>query len=340
VNAPQDMVHTEVIAIVVGNGTQPGNVSVSVSLIGNVACRPLLAAVSEDQNTTRDIVTGPIVVATQQSTRLDFIELGMRADEVRNTSRQYTVNCLPGGPHSFQIIVNAASGFPDPDVTNNQDQNHPTVSVCCPDLDADGIANGMDTCPALVNPSQTDTDGDGSGDACDDDDDNDEVSDELEDQCGSDRVNSGKIPERIDGAFAGVDDDGDTQIDEPLPLASASYDCDQDGYTGQRESHIFGVSGRDQDPCGNDGWPSDLVGDGQSSVFTVSDMGSFVAPVRRLDTSAGDPQFDVRWDLNPGTISGEQINLSDLAALISTTSGYPPMLAGHRAFGQTCPWAP
>jgi len=166
------------------------------------------------------------------------------------------------------------------------------------------------------------------------------VSDALEGQCGSDSANSGRVPERIDGAFAGADDDGDTQIDEPLPPGSSSYDCDRDGYTGQRESQIFGISVGDQDPCGTNGWPSDLVGGAQSSALTVADLGSFVAPIRRLNTSPGDWQFKARWDLIPGTTSGEQINLMDVAALISATSGYPPMLDGERAFGKTCPWAP
>ena len=37
------------------------------------------------------------------------------------------------------------------------------------DLDLDGIPDSVDNCPAIPNPSQTDTDGDGAGDACDDD---------------------------------------------------------------------------------------------------------------------------------------------------------------------------
>ena len=34
------------------------------------------------------------------------------------------------------------------------------------DFDCDGIANGLDNCPAVANPDQKDTDGNGIGDAC------------------------------------------------------------------------------------------------------------------------------------------------------------------------------
>ncbi len=58
--------------------------------------------------------------------------------------------------------------------------------VCDPltDSDGDGIADGIDNCPATSNADQLDTDGDGIGDACDPltDSDDDGVSDDL-DQC-------------------------------------------------------------------------------------------------------------------------------------------------------------
>jgi len=43
------------------------------------------------------------------------------------------------------------------------------------DLDGDGITDGADNCPSIVNPPQDDYDGDGEGDACDDDIDDDGV---------------------------------------------------------------------------------------------------------------------------------------------------------------------
>ncbi|RMG18507.1 MAG: hypothetical protein D6729_06975, partial [Deltaproteobacteria bacterium] len=47
----------------------------------------------------------------------------------------------------------------------------------CLDGDGDGVCDGEDNCPLVVNADQTDTDGDGAGDACDSDDDGDGVDD-------------------------------------------------------------------------------------------------------------------------------------------------------------------
>jgi hypothetical protein len=340
VDAPQDLLHTEPITITVTNGLVPTDVSVSVSLIGSALCLPLLTPKGADADTTGDIVTGPIVVAGQQSTRLDFSERLVGAGAARTSVREYTLKCPAGGPYSMQIIVNAASTNPDPDITNNQDQNHPLVTVCCPDLDGDSVPNGDDNCPTTPSLDQTDTDVDSLGDACDTDDDNDGSPDELEGLCGSDSLRHDQVPERIDGVFAGVDDDGDQAIDEELPAAASPYDCDQDGYVGARETHIFGGAATgDQDPCGAGGWPSDLVPGGpQPNALTLEDLGSFVAPARRLGALPGDTNFEVRWDLVPDVAAGNEINYIDLAALISGSSGYPPMFAGERALGRSCPW--
>jgi hypothetical protein len=70
------------------------------------------------------------------------------------------------------------------------------------------------------------------------DDDCDGVSDTLESGCGSDPLTPLSRPERTDGAYAGVDDDGDVDIDEPLPPGSEPYDCDGDGFTGTREAYV------------------------------------------------------------------------------------------------------
>jgi CSLREA domain-containing protein len=152
--------------------------------------------------------------------------------------------------------------------------------------------------------------------------------------CGSDSGNAGSIPERTDGPFAGVSDDGDAQVDEPLPPGSSNYDCDGDGYTGNTESD---VTTSDQDACGFNGWPSDLSPDG-SNIANLQDLASFIAPVRRLGSSSGQANFSVRWDVVPGAAAGKSINLQDMAALLTGTTGYPPMFDGQRAFGRPCPW--
>jgi hypothetical protein len=213
-----------------------------------------------------------------------------------------------------------------------------------PDADNDGVSDAVDNCPLVFNPApQANTDGDTQGNACDADDDNDKVYDDDEANCGGNSTNAAIRPERTD--LTG-DDNLNGQTNEALPPGSENYDCDGDGFKGSAENSIFsGAGGRDQDPCGNNGWPADLLSTGASTnKLDIQDLASFVAPDRHLNTSPGNPLYSVRWDLVPGTTVGDHINVTDLAALTSGPTGYPAMFApvppatGGRAFGLTCPW--
>ncbi|HSP56623.1 MAG TPA: S8 family serine peptidase [Dehalococcoidia bacterium] len=262
-------------------------------------------------------------------------------------------------------------------------------------LEATGVpltdpANGI-TRPRVNALAALDIDSDGLLNPADPDDDNDGVADELEFACGADSLNAGIRPERLDGAFAGVDDDGDTQVDEALPPGAVGSDCDGDGYKGSAESGNplcgngkndddksypaypgplvaddgvvddgcpggpaqvgafseaqFNVGLTDQDPCGTNGWPSDFASGGvpnSTNRINVLDLTSFLAPVRRLDTSPGHPNFNARWDLTPGHgFFPNWIVVDDLTALLAGPSGNPPMIGGVRAFGgPACPWPP
>jgi hypothetical protein len=216
------------------------------------------------------------------------------------------------------------------------------------DADKDCIPDSSDNCPNDANDDQDDADGDGIGDACDSGDtDFDSVSDETEYRCRSPRDDGSLVPERVDGPFTGTNDDGDWLIDEALPVGARGTDCDGDGFTGLAERHVFGgLTNRDQDSCGTDGWPADLDWSGAplDSVnrITVTDLTSFLAPVRYLGTDVGTITGDVRWDLARGAgIFGTDINVSDLTALIAGPTAYPPMLGGVRAMGgPVCPWPP
>ena len=286
------------------------------------------------------------------------------------------------------------------------------VFVASMDFDGDGVLDFLDNCPTNLNTDQNNTDkalnvagwnvvADELGNACDTDDDGDGLLDAaeaaipcrllpdcdhdgqwdiLEAPCGSYPMDPGSRPERIDGVFAGVDDDGDTQVDEPLPTGAASSDCDRDGYTGSAEAGtplcgngknddgvVFGGSDdgvvddgcpggpapaglyseaqfniglTDQDPCGANGWPADLSG--SDNKITLVDITSFVAPApKKLNTSPGAPGFNPRWDLSPGGPGSNWIVLQDLTSLVAGATAYPPMLGGVRAFnGPACPWAP
>jgi hypothetical protein len=181
------------------------------------------------------------------------------------------------------------------------------------------------------------------------DDDGDGVNDLEEDACGGDPYNPAVRPERIDGAFAGTSDDGDVWIDELLPTASGSLDCDGDGWTGNQEAQIFGTSGTmsDQDPCGNNGWPADLQANNQ---LNIGDFNSFLSPPRPDDSfnkfghTVPDPNDPAirRWNLLPDAI----INVGDLNALnpaVLAPTASPPLFSGQPAFfanGGQCPFPP
>ncbi len=124
-----------------------------------------------------------------------------------------------------------------------------------------------------------------------------------------------------------------SQVNCSTVVSGAVGDDDGDGFNNAVETYL-GTNPSVR--CGNTGWPADLVSTGGSAnKLDLVDLSSFVAPVRKLDSSPGDPPFNVRWDLKPGKIaSSETINLTDIAALVVLA---PPMLGGQRAFGQSCP---
>ena len=135
---------------------------------------------------------------------------------------------------------------------------------CHYDEDNDGVNEPPDNCPGLANPTQSNFDADAFGDACDTDidgdgilngsdaeADGDKVTNVDETNCGSDPNDSRRRPERVDGVFAGVSDDGDAQVDEALPPGATNSDCDGDGFKGSVEASVFPGGGNgDRDSCG------------------------------------------------------------------------------------------
>jgi hypothetical protein len=225
-------------------------------------------------------------------------------------------------------------------------------STCdVPDSDDDSIPDPVDNCPNVQNSSQRDNEQDGIGDKCDPDDDNAGVFDVDEIACGADPFVPSNRPERIDGQFNGTDDNGNGQIDEPPPPGAENYDCDGDGFSGVEENHVYAPETRaDQDPCGTHalppaitpatGWPADLAGGSFSMAkVNISDLASYVAPIRHINTDVSTLARDNRWDLVPGNGAiAHDINVQDLVKIVTT---FPPMLGGARAFnGPVCPWAP
>ena len=112
--------------------------------------------------------------------------------------------------------------------------------------DTDSRGDACDNCDFNYNPNQANFDGDSAGDVCDPDDDNDGTPDTTDPNDDNDMLDDATeaacggptpsllLPERLDGPFAGVDDNGNTVVDENVP-ADIPYDCDGDGYTSRAE---------------------------------------------------------------------------------------------------------
>jgi uncharacterized protein YkwD len=127
----------------------------------------------------------------------------------------------------------------------------------------------------------------------------------------------------------------------PTPSPAPNSDADGDGFTFAVESHL---GTNPSDSCGNPdsartgspslAWPADLANASANEV-DILDIATFVAPVRRFNTSPGEPGYDPRWDFVPGRgVFSEDINIADLNAVVTSA---PSMFGFQRAFnGPSC----
>lgn len=162
-------------------------------------------------------------------------------------------------------------------------------------------------------------------------------------------VHSGAGSSPVDGEPAqvcndGVDNDGDTTVDlldsgckPPTPMGLATADTDGDGWTDEEEIYIgTDALGRCEvgatTPPSSD-WPADLAAGGFSKdKANVSDVAAFVSS-GAFGTSPGNPNFNRRYDLAPGSTFGTWINLSDIVKLSTQTA---PMFSGKVFNGPVC----
>lgn len=192
-----------------------------------------------------------------------------------------------------------------------------------------------------------DSDADGVGDEADADDDDDGWTDV--DEAGA-RLCIGT--KNDDAGFDANDDranDGCPAFGLGESDCSGSMDDDNDGYAndgcpryGAYSEAQFNIGTNPLGTCRSGGtspnpnWPTDLWAVGASADrVDISDLTSFLAPVRRVNSSPGSPSFDMRWDLVPGSGSfGDFISIVDLQELVVVS---PPMFGGRRAYyGPPC----
>jgi len=125
----------------------------------------------------------------------------------------------------------------------------------------------------------------------------------------------------------------------PSPSSTPSTsDFDGDGFLNATELAVTTNFAAD---CGNfdtskpsapsRNWPADLASGASANKVDLADISSFIAPLRRINTSAGQAGFDGRWDISPGAGGfGSTLNIQDITTL---TMVAPPMFGGVRAFG-------
>ncbi|HET9476701.1 MAG TPA: choice-of-anchor Q domain-containing protein, partial [Dehalococcoidia bacterium] len=146
-------------------------------------------------------------------------------------------------------------GCPEPD---NDNDGFPDATDACPGTSAQAGANGM-----LGSPQDLNHNG---------------IRDGAEATLTSD-----------DSVLTFEDNDG--VLDTDGCHDSPGEDFDGDGFTDDAEALTIGTNAGY--PCGYNSWPADLWDQPPLSAnkITVQDLTSFIAPVRRLNTSAGNPNF-------------------------------------------------
>jgi hypothetical protein len=284
---------------------------------------------------------------------------------------------LPDGSDSCPVLAEDFDGFqdtdgcPDPDNDSDGVCDAGQTNVSC--TGSDSGRQCFDPAGTLSCPTQDcrnvaeDLDAFKDGDGCPEpDNDNDGMPDGTDECPGTDSLAGadGMLGSPQDVNHNGVSDGAEgplTTDDSPGAFAFEDYDLvldgdgchdspgedfDGDGYADDDEALKIGTNAGY--PCGYDGWPSNVWDASPSdNKLDVQDIISFIAPVRRLDTSPNQnppSNYLPRWDLAPGANFPfpNHISIFDITTMLNGVPGspaYPPMFDGPRAFGKECPLA-
>lgn len=159
------------------------------------------------------------------------------------------------------------------------------------DADEDGFQDNADNCPVVVNPDQTDSDGDGIGDVCD--------------ICPNDENNINTIPP--DSDLDGIGDSCDVCPND------VHNDRDGDGFCG------------DVDPCPND-YYNDSDSDGVCGDVDNCPGDSNADQTDTDGDTVGDACDNCPDDQNPNQADSDEDGIGDVCDAVSVT----PMIAGGR----------
>ena len=254
-------------------------------------------------------VTGVAVAAGVSA--VDIIELDLNGDTVLDRA--------PFLRGSDDLPI----GDTDGDAYYNGPVSGGTVAVddaiaCNPDWDGDGVLNEVDNCPNDFNPApQSDIDGDGFGDECDGDIDGDGFRNDRETLYASNPMVFASTIEVCDG----VDNDGDTTVDEDGldhdndgDFDDPNIDCnpsppgtDSDG-DGDEDDKENWMATDPYDDCPDNSNDPALAPDiDNNRSINVGDVIQFRGVIL---TSFGDPGYDRRLDFNADT----NVNIGDVLA--------------------------
>jgi hypothetical protein len=234
-------------------------------------------------------------------------------------------------------------------------------TICNPGAPSGGPSGctGSDNCPWIPNAPQADGDGDGTGDVCElgdptltsADADGDGVRDDFEgglkfcdftndDQLDDQLTNDGcpAVGQPEGNCINTLDDDLDGYLNDGCPAAGSHP---EGGFFIHTDHLVRCGEGAEAGPSG--AWPLDLVSGGgvleSTDRINVLDLTSFLAPMNRMNSSPGDPEFDSRWDLVPGITFpfATFIAVNDLTQLLVGPASKPPMFGGEKVFnGPVC----